>query len=149
MSTYTDKVSSQLNGILEKNYDAEKGFKKAAENAKSTNLKRYFERKSKERYQFGHDMKNEIRRFGETPEKSGSTTGAAHRAWMDIKALFSADNDESMLEAAITGEKAAAAEYKEVLKEASLPASTVTLLRNQLNTIENELSTIKKLEDLA
>jgi uncharacterized protein (TIGR02284 family) len=149
MSTYTEEVGTKLNGILEKNYDAEKGFKKAAENAKSTNLKAYFRRKSDERNQFGHDMKTEIRKFGEDVDKGGSTTGAAHRTWMDVKAFFSMDNDESMLEAAITGEKAAADEYRDVLKDTSLPASTANLLRNQLATIESELSTIKKLEDLA
>ncbi|MDO7172334.1 ferritin-like domain-containing protein [Mariniflexile sp. AS56] len=148
MSTYTETISTRLNALLEKTNDAEKGFKKASENTDHTYLKKYFERKSKERYQFGYDLNNEIRTFGERPDKSGSVTGAAHRAWMDVKALFSLDNDESMLEEAIRGEKAALQEYKDVLNDTSLPISTHTLLLKQKDVIESDLRTIKNLEDL-
>ncbi|MDD7887352.1 PA2169 family four-helix-bundle protein [Flavivirga sp. 57AJ16] len=148
MSTYTENISSKLNDLLEKTYDAEKGFKKAAANTDHTYLKRYFERKSKERHNFGQDLNNEIRSFGERGIESGSITAAAHRTWMDIKALFSVDNDESMLEEAIRGEKAAVQEYKDVLTETSLPMSTHTILLKQQDAIESDLRTIKSLEDL-
>lgn len=148
-TTYTETVGNKLNTLLEKSYDAEKGYHTAAENAKSAPLIAYFERKSKERNQFGHALKSEIRSYGQEVEKGGSAAGTMHRAWMDVKSFFSADNDESMLEAAITGEKAAVEDYEDVLKETSLPSSTLTLLRNQVDTIKNDLSTIKRLEDLA
>ncbi|MBP0903162.1 PA2169 family four-helix-bundle protein [Mariniflexile gromovii] len=148
MSTYTETISKKLNDLLEKTYDAEKGFKKAADNTDNISLKKYFERKSTERKQFGYDLNNEIRSFGERGIESGSVTGAAHRTWMDIKALFSVDSDESMLEEAIRGEKAAAQEYKDVLNETSLPMSTHTLLLKQQDAIETDLRTIKNLEDL-
>ena len=111
MATYTEEVGNKLNGLLEKNYDAEKGYKKAAENTKHTGLKTYFNRKAIERKTFGHDLKSEIRAFGQEVDKGGSLTGSAHRTWMDVKAMFSADNEESMLEEAIRGEKASVNEY--------------------------------------
>ena len=52
-----------------------------------------------------------------------------------------------MLEEAITGEKAAIDEYKEVLKEVSLPTSTTTLLTQQMNKISTDLNNIKRVED--
>ncbi|WP_445732159.1 ferritin-like domain-containing protein [Mariniflexile sp.] len=148
MSTCTETISNKLNGLLEKTYDAEKGFKKAAENTEHPYLKKYFERKAAERYNFGHELKTEIRSFGEQPDKSGSITGTAHRAWMDIKTLFSSDNDESMLEEAIRGEKAALEEYNDVLNETSLTHSTHTILLKQRGAIDSDLRTIKRLEDL-
>ncbi|MBT9187546.1 ferritin-like domain-containing protein [Zobellia russellii] len=148
MSTYSEEVQTKLNNILEKTYDAEKGFKKAAEHAKSTDLKTFFKRKADERYNFGHDLKSEIVRYGQDFEKGGSATGAMHRGWMDVKAWFSADNDESMLEEAITGEKAAVEEYKAVLNEVSLPTTTTTLLTQQMNKISTDLNSIKRLEDV-
>jgi uncharacterized protein (TIGR02284 family) len=48
-----------------------------------------------------------LKTFGEELDKGGSVTGAAHRTWMEVKYWFSADDDESMLEEAIRGEKAA------------------------------------------
>lgn len=148
-TTYTEIVGNKLNTLLEKSYDAEKGYHKASENAKSPALKAYFEKKSKERNQFGHALKSEIRTYGQEVEKGGSTAGTMHRAWMDVKSFFTDNNDESMLEAAITGEKAAVEDYNDVLKETSLPPTTLTLLRKQLSAIKNDLSTIKRLEDLA
>ncbi len=148
MKTYTEEVGNKLNTLLEKTYDAEKGYKKAAENVENTSLKNFFNRKAQERYDFGHELKNEIKAFGQEIDKGGSVTGTAHRAWMDVKAFLSIDNAESMLEEAIRGEKAAINEYQDVLSETSLPSSTSTILTKQKNTIENELTTIKHLEDL-
>ncbi len=148
MSTYSEKIGDQLNALLEKTYDAEKGFKKAAENTKNMRLQAYFERKAQERYQFGHALKSEIGQYGRDVEKGGSATGAVHRTWMDVKAFFSADNEESMLEEAIRGEKASVDEYAEVLEETSLPPSTERLLNEQMRTIQTGLQKIKGLEDL-
>lgn len=148
MSEYTDKLGNKLNDLLEKTYDAEKGFKKAAENAKHSGLKTYFNKKAQERYDFGHQLKSEIRNFGETPDKGGSVTGAAHRTWMDVKSWFSADDDEAMLEEAIRGEKASVEEYRDVLSETALPATTKDMLQIQKTTIEQGLTNIKRLEDI-
>jgi uncharacterized protein (TIGR02284 family) len=68
---------------------------------------------------------------------------------MEVKSWFSADDDESMLEEAIRGEKASVEEYHEVLQETTLPASTKEVLLNQKNKIEKGLSNIKRLEDLS
>ncbi|SEL95364.1 conserved hypothetical protein [Aquimarina amphilecti] len=148
MTTYSEKVGNKLNDLLEKTYDAEKGFKKAAEKVDHSGLKNYFNQKAQERYDFGHELKTEIKTFGQDVDKGGSITGSAHRTWMDIKSLFSSDNEESMLEEAIRGEKASVEEYSEVLSETSLPSSTQTILMEQKNKIVNGLSTIKRLEDL-
>lgn len=148
MENYTDKVGNKLNELLEKTYDAEKGFKKAADNATDARLKRYFEDRAQERYNFGHDLKREIKSFGKEVEKGDSLTSKAHRFWMDTKALFSTDNDEAMLEEAIRGEKASLDEYREVLAETSLPSSTRNLLTVQKDRIANTLNNIKVLEDI-
>ena len=68
---------------------------------------------------------------------------------MDIKAFLSSDNDEAMLEEAIRGEKAAIEEYKDVLSETTLPPSTSTLLTQQMNQIELDLSKEKIMENIS
>ena len=148
MNTYTETIGNKLNDLLEKTYDAEKGFRKAAENANHTDLKNYFQRKAQERYGFGQELKGEIKSFGEDIDVGGSFTGAAHRTWMDVKAMFSTNNDESMLEEAIRSEKAALEEYNDILNETSLPFSTQGVILKQREAIANDLSTIKRLEDI-
>ncbi|MGB5820277.1 MAG: PA2169 family four-helix-bundle protein [Saonia sp.] len=150
MSTYTEEVASQLNDLLVKTYDAEKGFKKAAKHAKNSHLRTYFEHKASERNDFGNRLKIEINTYWEEAETCDSLTSKAHRAWMDLKAFFTGDNDEAMLEEAIRGDKAALEEYREVLNDTTaLHQSTHQLLIDQKNAIESGLSTIKRLEDLA
>ncbi|WP_046756233.1 ferritin-like domain-containing protein [Kordia jejudonensis] len=151
MYNYTDELGNRLNDLLEKNYDAEKGYKKAAENAKSQNLKNFFERRASERYNFGHEIKAELKDLGQEIDKGGSIQGSAHRTWMDVKSWFSSDNDEAMLEAAITGEKAALSEYDELLSkenEPHVPARIESVLNKHRATIKHELDTIKTLESI-
>ena len=148
MTKYREIVGDKLNAILEKNIDAENGYAKAASNAKNEALKNFFKNKAQERKYFKSELKSEVASFGQQFETSGSITGAAHRTWMDVKALFSSENDESMLEEAIRGEKASVQEYDDVLKETSLPISTQNILLKQKSQIEKTLSTIKTLEDL-
>jgi len=149
MSTYTEKVGEKLNDLLENTYDAERGFKKAAENVENGQLKRYFAGKAQERYDFGHALKSEIKQFGQDVQKGDSLTGKAHRSWMDIKSLFSSDNEEAMLEEAIKGEKKAVDAYDDVLTETNLPSSTQDLLQEQRDKIDTGLTNIKSLEDIA
>lgn len=80
MSIYSKEVGEKLNALLEKTYDAEKGFKKAAENIENKSLKNYFKSKAKERYSFGHELKEEIRSFNQEIDKGGSVASSAHRA---------------------------------------------------------------------
>jgi uncharacterized protein (TIGR02284 family) len=147
MSTYTEEVGHKLNQLLEKTYDAEKGFNKAAENTENESLANYFTSKAEERYSFGKQLKEEIKSFNAEINKGGSTTGTVHRAWMDVKALFSMETEESMLEEAIRGEKAAIKEYDDILAETSLPESTKTILTSQKQKIEYGLSNIRTLEN--
>ena len=149
MSNYSEEVGEKLNNLLEKTYDAEKGYKKAAEKVEHSALKNFFNRKAQERYDFGHELKTEIKTFGQEVDKGGSLTGTAHRAWMDVKALFSNDSAESMLEEAIRGEKSCFDDYCEVLNDASLPSTTKEVLNRQKNSIQSDLSTIKRLEDIS
>lgn len=146
---YTEKVSNKLNELLEKNYDAEAGYKQAAEKVENSELKTYFKNRAQDRYNFGHQLKNEIKSFGETPDKGTSFTGDAHRFWMNIKSKFVSNDEEAMLEEAIKGEKAFIDNYEEIINETNLPPSTSAILASQKNSVENALKDVKSLEVVA
>ena len=143
-----DNLVNVLEEIIEKNRDAEKGYEKAAENADSQYLRDYFTRKSTERASFCADLKREMAANYDDFDDDGSFTGTMHRAWMDIKNFFSADNDEAMLEEAIKGDKAAVEEYNDVLNDNTLPVGLATVIRDQKMKIQADLNKIKSLEDL-
>lgn len=148
METKNRNLVDQLEEILEKNRDAEKGYRKAAENAESPGLQAFFERKSNQRKQFNDSLKRELVASYDEIDDDGSFTGTMHRAWMDVKSFFSGDSDESMLEEAIRGDKAAVDEYEEVIREELLPMRVGTIIREQLMKIKADLNQIKSLEDL-
>lgn len=143
---YSEEVAEKLNELLEKNYDAEKGYKFAAEHIKNTNLKAFFTERAKERYDFGHELKAEIRDFGENPDKGSSIAADAHRTWMNLKTALSGNKEEAVLEEAIRGEKNAVEEYDKILQDTSIPPSTQNVLLKQKNAIVASLNEVKSLE---
>ncbi len=143
----TNEMVEKFNELLEKNYDAEKGFKNAADDVKNERLKAFFKESAQQRYDFGHELKAEIKNLGGTPDKGSSTKADAHRVWMDLKAALSSDNEEAVLEEAVRGEKAAVEDYNKVIKGSEFPPSTANLLIKQRNAIERTLKNVKDLED--
>jgi uncharacterized protein (TIGR02284 family) len=143
---YTEKMSNKLNELLEKNYDAEKGYKKAAEIVDNPKLKSFFKEEAQSRYDFGHELKSEIRNYGETPDKGGSVTGATHRTWMDIKSTFTSNDEEAILEEVVKGEKAAKEEYDEVINDTTLPPTTQSILSKHRDHIDTAIRNAKNFE---
>ena len=140
---------NEIEEILEKNRDAEKGFKKASENTDNHGLRMYFMEKASKRKEFNTMLAIQIQQAYPDFDIEGSFSGTIHRAWMDVKALFSADTDEAMLEESIRGDKAAIKEYDDVLLDSTLSAGVRKLLIEQRAAIQADLQKNKTLEDLA
>ncbi|TJY37945.1 ferritin-like domain-containing protein [Pontimicrobium aquaticum] len=145
---YSEKISNKLNELLVKNYDAEKGYLNAIDNIDNKNLKMYFKKRASERSEFAKDLRTEILRYGEIPEDNGSFKGAMHRNWMTLKATFSSNNEEAILEEAIKGEEANLEEYNEILANSVLPPTIDSLLTKQRNAIQSAINTEKVHEEL-
>ena len=147
---YTEKISNKLNELLEKTYDAEKGYKLAAEKVEVPAVKEFLNDKVKQRYTFGHELKTEIREYGELPDKGGSFKGDLHRTWMNLTSTLTGNETERILEEVERGEKASLEQYDEILddKEMPLPPSTEQLLRSQRNAIQAALNTSKMYESI-
>ncbi|MFD2828048.1 PA2169 family four-helix-bundle protein [Leeuwenhoekiella polynyae] len=147
--SYSEEMGKKLNDLLEKNYDAEAGYKNAAEKVANASLKNYLLSRAQDRYDFGHELKAELKTFGQDPEKGTSLAGDAHRLWMDLKTAISSDKDEAVLEETIRGENAALEEYEEILNDSTLPASTKAIISKQRNSLKSALEDAKELEVLA
>lgn len=137
-----------LQGIIEKNYDAEKGYKKAMKDAKNPALKGFLQEQAAQRSRFATAIDQKLRQLGETPKESGSVTGTLHRAWIDIKSSVSGNEDEAVLEEVIRGEKASVDEYQDVLENKHLLPDIAHELRTQLTDIQGTLNRVKRLEDI-
>ncbi len=144
-----DKLVSNLNELLIKNYDADKGFKNAIKNAESGSLKRFFRQQAVMRNRFSTEIEKELHELNAHSKlKDDHETGTLHRLWIDLKTALSHNDDESVLEECIRGEKASMKEYEEKLKKHHFPPHIHTMLTNQLNEIKSTIETVKKLEDI-
>lgn len=144
---YPEEMSNKLNELLEKNFDSEKGFKNAADDVKNSRLKAFFQEKARERYDFGHELKSEIRNFGKRPEEGSSVKADAYRSWMNLKAALAGNKEEAVLEEVLRGEKAAVEDYNRIMKETDFPPSTENLLIKQRNAILKTLENIASFEE--
>ncbi|MGB3776700.1 MAG: PA2169 family four-helix-bundle protein [Leeuwenhoekiella sp.] len=144
-----DEIVDALQSLLEKNYDAEKGFKNAIDNTKHHSLKTYLKEQAVKRNRFATEIDFEIRALNAKPKESGSASASIHRAWMDLKSAIAGNDDEAILEECIRGEKASVEEYEEVIEKHTLPTKIEQVITKQLGDIKQTLTKIKSLEDLA
>jgi len=147
-SKHNEKLVESLQELLQKNYDAEKGFKKVMVKAESPQLKNWLQKKSAERSAFANEIDLELRKLNAQPREEGSLAGSAHRVWIDVKTALSSDKDESILEECIRGEKASVDEYRTQLESSYVSGSVETVLQQQRAKVEETLRTVKRLEDL-
>ena len=142
-------VVNALQELVEKNHDAEKGFKKAMEKVEHSRLKTFLSRQAVQRNRFVTELEFELRQLDEQPkEENGSVSGSIHRAWIDLKSAVTGNDAENVLEECIRGEKASVKEYDEVLKEHKLPQDINIVVTKQRDEINKTLNEIKTLEDL-
>lgn len=142
-----DKAISTLNDLIETLRDGQEGFKEAAENVKDSDLKTFFNQVSLERAQMVGELQQEVRTLGGDPENSGSTAGALHRTWVDIKGSLTGRDDQSILNECERGEDSAVSAYADALKEQSLSAALRTLVERQFSSIKQAHDRVKQMRD--
>lgn len=141
------KAVHALNELIEKNYDAEKGYKEAVTDVENHELKDFFTKSVQQRYDFGHEIKDEITKLGGTPDKGTSITGNLHRIWINLKSFVLGNNVEAVIEECKRGEHAAIDDYEKVLKMEEVPMDAKIVLRRHLQQIRSSvehLDTLKK-----
>lgn len=142
-----EEMGEKLNELLEKSYDAREGFQSASENVKNKKLQDFFRQKSEERDVFIKELKEEITGYGQVPKEDGSVKGDMHRTWMNLKSSVG-DNEESLLEESLRGEKAALEDYREITKEKDLPPTLSSKLNRQQQNIQASINNVKVYEQM-
>jgi uncharacterized protein (TIGR02284 family) len=126
--------------------DGQRGFADIGEHLKDETLKRYFLAESLKRANFRAELENELHRAGMADVKeSGSTAGALHRTWGDIKAKLGG-GDHTLLETAEAGEDVAKKAYQDALDH-DLPIPIRQLLTEQQAHVINSHDYVKSHRD--
>ncbi|MHA7941734.1 PA2169 family four-helix-bundle protein [Formosa sp. 3Alg 14/1] len=140
----------KLNELIEKLVDVEKGFIKAAIHVDNPKLKRYFNEKVIARNGYISELRQLLLAQGLDLEDDddGSISGTLQRVWIDTKALFSLDSDESILEEVREGEQETINDYDEILNNYELNSDLRAMLLKQRDAIAESRNTIDSLENI-
>lgn len=143
-----DDVISTLNNLIETCKDGQEGFKQAAEGVERSDLKSIFYEYSQQRSQFAGELQSLVQSLGGDPENSGSTAGALHRGWINIKSAVTGQDDQAVLNECERGEDVAKNAYKSAL-EAALPANISSTIQQQYSAVQEAHDKVKGLRDTA
>ena len=138
--------TSMLNDLIETSKDGENGFRSAAEDAKSAELKASFLRRAEDCAKGASELQQLVSRMGGNPEQGGSVAGAMHRGWMDLKAKVAHRDDLAILEECERGEDVAKAKYRKAL-DASLPDDVRAVVQRQYDGVVSNHDAVRDLRD--
>lgn len=145
----TEKIDA-INSLIIINNDRSEGYKKAAEEAKDSELKSLFTKFSDQSRSFSSELRKFVPNAEEPDYDETKTTGKLFRLWMDIKAAVTSNDRKSILSSCEFGEDAAKNEYKSVLeKSAELPADALSVITKQNAEILKSHDQIKSMRDAA
>lgn len=86
-----------LNHLIETCKDAERGFRHVAEHAKNPTLKTVFLDLASQRARFAADLLPHAQRLGGANAGNGTTAGALHRTWIDLRSALVRDDTDAVL----------------------------------------------------
>ncbi|MCL7986941.1 PA2169 family four-helix-bundle protein [Sphingobacterium sp. lm-10] len=140
-----------LQDLIEINNDRVAGFDKANEDIKDENidLKQVFSKYADQSRRFAQELSAEVGRLGEEVDTDKSVAGTLHRAWIDIKSVFSGGDRKSILDEAERGEDAIKAAYKKALEDVEITGELRQVLTAQAQEVNEGHDTIKALRDLS
>ena len=141
-----DDVVSLLNDLIETCRDGQQGFQEAADGVERSDLRTFFSSCSLERASFAGELQSLVRSLGAEPVEEGSTVGALHRGWIDLKAAITGKDDEAILNECERGEDSAKESYNDALQE-QLPANVREVIERQAASIRDKHDRIKALRD--
>ena len=141
-----EDVISTLNNLIETCKDGQDGFKTAAEGVERSDLKSLFYELGQQRSQFAGELQTLVRELGGDPEKTGSTSAALHRGWINIKSLVTGKDETAILNEAERGEDVAKAAYEKATKE-QLPSNVASVVQQQSTQVKAAHDRVRDLRD--
>jgi len=143
------EIISTINGLIETLKDGQEGFRQASEAVKDSELKTLFSQYSLQRSRFAGELQSEAVGMGESdPEDSSSTAGAMHRAWINLKAAITSQDDHAILAECERGEDSALSAYKKAMDE-KLSSPVRDTVSRQYTEVKAAHDKVKALRDAA
>ncbi|CAM3521069.1 DUF2383 domain-containing protein [Aequorivita lipolytica] len=126
----------KLNRLLVACFEAEKLYYNAAQDAQTTDLKRFLNYMAVERNRMSHDISNELHSRDIEPLKEDSKKGHLDRTWQQIKEALEYFDAEAIVNSCISRDRNNIKRYDELLERKELPDGILELLEKQKYQLE-------------
>ena len=137
-----------LNHLIETCKDAERGFRHVAEHVTDPAVKSLFLDIASQRARFAADLLPHAQRLGGAREGEGTTAGALHRTWMDLRYAISRDDQKAVVHEAERGEHFSLGVYKDAL-EGLLPPTVRDVVESQYVEVQKTGDRLRSLDGVA
>jgi uncharacterized protein (TIGR02284 family) len=112
---------STLNSLIETTIDSIDGYRESAQATSNGQLKAMFENLSNDRTQAVETLRARVRDLGGTPEDDGTVLAAAHRKFVDLKAMVTGRDDKAIINEVERGEDHIKAKFEGAMKDDEIP----------------------------
>lgn len=126
----------KLNRLLVACFEAEKLYYNAAQDAQTTDLKRFLNYMAVERNRMSHDISNELHSRDIEPLKEDAEKGNLNRTWQEIKESLEYFDAEAIINSCTNRDRNNIKRYDELLERKELPDSILELLEKQKYQLE-------------
>lgn len=149
MHANPSEIAAALNDLIKVNNDRIAGYHKAMELTKNEELKTLFGRLSQDSTKNISELLNQIIKIYSTPTENSSLSGRFYRTWMSMKALFTGNDDHSILSDCEFGETIALENYNKMEQDYIFDMGTAVnlLIEQQKSRIIYGHETIKRLRN--
>lgn len=141
-----DDAIATLNNLIAIAKDGVSGMSSAADNAKDPSLKATLQQLSQQRGSVAAELQGMVRGLGGAAEDAGTTLGAAHRAFMNVKDAVTGYDDAKLLEECERGEDHAVAKFREAIGE-GLPPTVATQIQSCFDQVKKSHEQIRALRN--
>lgn len=136
-----------LNTLTATLIDSVEGYQKAAADTTNQRFAEMFNKRAQERQQAVTKLQAASARLGGNPADDGSTAGAIHRGWINLKeAVVGRGDDEAIVNEVERGEDYLKAKFETALKNTDLPAEARAAVEEAWTSVRaghDEMSQLK------
>ncbi|MGD1320236.1 ferritin-like domain-containing protein [Chryseobacterium sp. 2R14A] len=145
-----ERTVSVLNDLLNITNDRIQGFSKVEDKVWDTYtpLKADYDQMVSQSQTMKSELNNLILERRGEPDNTGSTAGAIHRTWIDVKNSFSGDKAEFTLENVVYGEEAAINAYQDALDSGDLCPESSRVVSDQLHHLKSSYNKFSNLNEM-
>src|SRR6186713_2787543 len=138
--------TATLNTLIGTLIDSIDGYQKAAVDTTNTRFAEMFNARARERQHAVTTLQAAVARLGGNPEDDGTTAGAAHRGWINLKEAVLGRDDEAIVKEVERGEDYLKEKFEAAMRHTDLPAEARAAVDEAWTSVKaghDEMSALK------